>query len=204
MAGRGPVTAGRSSTLDTSSLKMTVFAALMTALMAAGAYIVLPIGPVPIVLSNLFVLLAGLLLGPRWGGTAVALYLLLGAVGLPVFSGGGGGIGHLAGPTGGYLLGYLPAVVVVGVISRLGAATGGSGVGQRRRPLFDLAAVVSGTAVVYGCGILWLVAVRAVPLRAALSVGLLPFLPADALKIAAALPLARFGRPLIERRGAWR
>lgn len=84
-------------------IRMTVYASLFAALTAAGAYLSIPIGPVPIVLQNLFILLSGLLLGSRWGPASVAVYLLAGACGLPVFAGGMGGIGRLVGPTGGYL-----------------------------------------------------------------------------------------------------
>jgi biotin transport system substrate-specific component len=94
-------------------LRMMVYASLLAALTAAGAYLSIPIGPVPIVLQNLFVLLTGLLLGPRWGTASVGVYLLTGALGLPVFAGGIGGIGRFAGPTGGYLLGFVPAVYVI-------------------------------------------------------------------------------------------
>ena len=73
---------------DFNQLRMTVFASLLAALMAAGAFLAIPIGPVPIVLQNMFVLLAGLLLGSRWGLASVAVYLLTGACGLPVFAGG--------------------------------------------------------------------------------------------------------------------
>ena len=99
-------------------LRMTVYASLLAALTAAGAYLAIPIGPVPIVLQNLFVFLSGLLLGPRWGVASVGVYLLAGVLGLPVFAGGVGGIGRFAGPTGGYLLGFLPAVYVIGLISK--------------------------------------------------------------------------------------
>jgi biotin transport system substrate-specific component len=67
-----------------------VLASLMAALTAVGAYIYVPIGPVPVVLTTLFVLLAGLLLGSRWGVASILLYLLVGAMGFPVFAGGGG------------------------------------------------------------------------------------------------------------------
>ena len=105
--------------IDTApSIKMMVYASLFSALMAAGAYIAIPIGPVPIVLQNMFVLMAALLLGVRWGMAAILLYLFMGACGLPVFAGGTGGIGRLFGPTGGYLLGYIPAVLITALISR--------------------------------------------------------------------------------------
>ena len=168
-------------------LKFTVYAALMAALMAAGAYIAVPIGPVPIVLQNFFVLLAGLLLGSRWGSASVAVYLFLGACGLPVFAGGAGGIGRFAGPTGGYLLGYLPAVYLVGRIKEKTPETS----------LYDLGALTVGVLTVYACGVPWLKMVTGMPWDKAIAVGMIPFLIGDGLKVAAALPAARLVRPFI-------
>ena len=90
-------------------------ASLFTALMILGAYIRIPIGPVPVTLSSFFVLLAGVILGSGWGTASVGIYLLLGALGLPVFTA-GGGLALFAGPTGGYLLGFLPAAFLAGFI----------------------------------------------------------------------------------------
>ena len=79
--------------MDSSNqLRMMVYASLFAALTAVGAFLAIPIGPVPIVLQNMFVYLAGLLLGGRWGLASVGVYLLAGASGLPVFAGGLGGI----------------------------------------------------------------------------------------------------------------
>lgn len=169
------------------SIRMTAFASLMAALTAVGAYLAIPIGPVPIVLQNLFVLLTGLLLGPRWGLAAVSVYLLAGAAGLPVFAGGTGGVGRLAGPTGGYLLGYLPAVAAVGWISAKGRATAAG----------DVAALCAGALVVYAVGVPWLAWITGMPAGKAVAVGMLPFLPGDALKVAAAVPIARSLRPVL-------
>ena len=166
---------------------MSIYASFFTALMAAGAYLVIPLGVIPVVLQNLFVMLAGLLLGPRWGAASVGLYLFLGLVGLPVFAGGGAGIGHILGPTGGYLLGYIPAVVLIGAVSRLGRST----------PFGDAAALFVGVAVVYACGVPWLMAVTGLDLREAAVAGILPFLPGDGLKAAVALIAARSTRPLL-------
>jgi biotin transport system substrate-specific component len=127
-------------------LKRMVYAALMAALTAAGAYIAIPIGPVPIVLQNLFIMLAGLLLGGRWGLISVGVYLLAGAVGLPVFAGGTGGAGKFVGPTGGYLLGFAAAAFLVGVISERGNG----------RVSMDVLAMVAGTLVIYVFGVSWL------------------------------------------------
>ena len=101
-----------------AELERIAATAAFTALITVGAYLSFPLpgSPVPVVVQNFFVIVAGMLLGPRHGVAAVAVYLVLGAVGFPVFSGGSGGVAHLVGPTGGYLLGYLPAVFVSGAL----------------------------------------------------------------------------------------
>lgn len=172
---------------QSQQLRMTVYAALFAALIAAGAYIAIPVGPVPIILQNFFVMLAGLLLGRRWGAGCVGLYLLAGALGLPVFAGGTGGIGRILGPTGGYLLSYLPAVWLIGLL----AEKGGS------RVLFDCIALVCGALVVYAGGVGWLKMLSGLSWPKAISAGMFVFLPGDAVKIAAALPIARTLRPVI-------
>ena len=180
--------AAESLTNASESLRMTVYASLMAALIAAGAYIAVPVGPVPVVLQNMFVLMAGLLLGSRWGLAAVGVYLLAGACGLPVFAGGAGGIGRFAGPTGGYLLGYLPAVAVVGLVARYG------------KTALDVLGMVLASAVVYAAGVSWLKVVTGMSFAKAFSVGMLPFLIGDAVKIAAAAAIARAIRPVIRAR----
>ena len=99
-----------------NKLKAKVFAALFASLTGAVAWfnIPLPFTPVPITLQTLMVLLSGAMLGANYGGLAMIIYLLLGAIGLPVFAGGASGIGVLLGPTGGYLLSYPIAAFVVG------------------------------------------------------------------------------------------
>lgn len=175
-----------------NQLRMTVYAALMAALIAAGAFLSIPIGPVPIVLQNFFVLLAGLLLGPRWGTAAVGVYLLAGACGLPIFAGGLGGLGRIFGPTGGYLVGYLPATAVVGIVSRaFGKRTAG-----------DLTALIAGSLIVYTCGVPWLKLMTGLTWAKSLAAGMLPFLVGDALKVAAAVAVARSLRPVLEKRAA--
>lgn len=174
-------------TPPSACLHQTVYASLFAALIAAGAFLAIPIGPVPIVLQNMFILLTGLLLGPRWGLASVGIYLLAGAIGLPVFAGGTGGIGRILGPTGGYLVAYLPAVWVVGIVS---ARTKG-------RVMGDVAAMVLGALIVYGMGVPYLKAVTGISWSKAVAAGMLPFLIGDALKIAAAVPIARTLRPVM-------
>ncbi len=174
---------------QTIQLKNMVYASLMAALTAAGAYIAIPIGPVPIVLQNLFVMLAGLLLGSRWGFISIAVYLLAGAVGLPVFAGGTGGIGKFIGPTGGYLAGFAIAAFLIGTISEKG----------KNSIITDIIAMIIGTVVIYAVGITWLKVVTGMDFIKALNVGMLPFIPGDLIKIAAAIPIARAIRPIINR-----
>lgn len=189
MTGRGEENrAARSQpAADETPLRPMVYASLFAALTAAGAYLFVPIGPVPIVLQNLFVFLAGLLLGSRWGLASVAVYLLAGICGLPVFAGGTGGIGRFAGPTGGFLLGYLPVVFLVGWIAER----------KPGRMVRDVAAMALGTVALYTCGVPWLKMVTGMPFEKAVAVGMLPFLAGDALKIAAAALIAKSVRPVI-------
>jgi biotin transport system substrate-specific component len=172
---------------DAQSLRLSLYATLFAALTAMGAFVAIPIGPVPIVLQNLFVMLAGLLLGPRWGLASVGVYLLAGFCGLPVFAGGQAGIGRLVGPTGGYLIGYLPAVYLIGRLTET----------ADRRVVRDVTAMVLGTLLLYACGVSWLKVVTGLQWTKALAVGMLPFLIGDALKIAAAVPVSRALRPVI-------
>jgi biotin transport system substrate-specific component len=175
--------------MDRKQLQMIVLASLMAALIAVGAYlqIPLPLGPVPLVLQNLFVLLAGLLLGSRWGLTSVGIYLLVGAVGLPVFVGGKGGLAHFMGPTGGYLLGFAVCALVTGYLSG----------GSQNHTLRDISAVVLGSMVIYVCGVPWLKLAASMSWEKAVLVGMVPFLPGDALKATAAVLLARAIRPML-------
>jgi biotin transport system substrate-specific component len=173
---------------STRQLKLMIYSALMATLTAVGAYIAIPIGPVPIVLQNLFIMLAGLLLGGRWALISIAVYLLAGAVGLPVFAGGTGGIGKFLGPTGGYLLGFAAAAYWIGTISERG----------NRRVIFDIFAMVSGTLIIYAFGVTWLKVVTGMSFSKAITVGMLPFLVGDALKIAAAVPIAKALRPMLD------
>ena len=174
------------------NLRMMVYASLLAALIAAGAYLSIPIGPVPIVLQNLFVFLAGLLLGRRWGLASVGVYLLAGALGLPVFAGGLGGIGRLVGPTGGYLVGFLPAVFVIGWLAEK----------SKESVFVDVLAMILGSVIIYASGVAWLKLLTNMTLAKTLAVGMYPFLFGDALKIAAAAPIAKALRPIVRGPGS--
>ena len=169
------------------AIRRLVFAAMMAALIAVGAHLSIPIGPVPIVLQNLFVLVSGLLLGRRWASISVAVYLLAGACGLPVFASGTGGVGRLIGPTGGYLVGFLAAAYLVGLFAEK----------ARGRLSLEVTGMVIGSLAVYALGVPWLKWITGMTLSKALVAGCYPFLIGDAFKIAAALPIARAVRPLL-------
>ena len=159
-----------------------VFTALFTALIAAGSYLVIPVGVVPVTLQTLFVLLAGLLGGAKIGSQAAGLYLLLGIIGLPIFSGGTGGIGHLLGPTGGYLIAWLPAAAIAGLCADWKALP------QLPRYIIGAAAA---TIIIYLVGVPWLKFVLGLSWSQAFAAGALPFLPGDMIKAAAAVSIAR-------------
>jgi len=157
--------------------RRVVLVGLLAALTAVGAQIQtpLPFSPVPVVLSNFFAILAGLVLGPRLGAASQVVYVLLGFAGAPVFAGLHGGPQVLAGPTGGYLIGFI-----------LAAAASGALAGRDPDVSRALVAAAVAAALIYVVGVPWLAAVTHMGLRKAVAVGVLPFLPGDALKVAAA------------------
>lgn len=151
--------------------------ALMTALLCVVGPITVPVGPVPLSLTTLAVYLSGALLGAKRGVQAVAAYLLIGAMGMPVFAGFSAGVHRIVGVTGGYMLGYLVCAAVVGLAS------------GRRRGL--LPAMIIGTAFCYGLGTAWFMVLTGNGLVGALSACVIPFLPGDAVKIAVAAAAAK-------------
>lgn len=163
---------------------------LFAALIAAGSYISIPLpgSPIPVVLANLFVVLAGIVLGAKAGVAAVTVYLALGAAGLPVFSAGAGGLIHFAGPTGGYLVGYLFAAFCAGVSARALIPTDTARSTRRRsvRAFFGFLAALTGLAVIYVPGVIWMAILLDLDATAALAIGLIPFLPGDLAKAVAA------------------
>ncbi|MEA1944134.1 MAG: biotin transporter BioY, partial [Euryarchaeota archaeon] len=166
-----------------------IHASLFAALTAIGAFIKIPIpvSPVPITLQVFFVLLAGLILGSRWAGTGMAVYIILGIIGFPVFSGGSSGIGVMLGPTGGYLIGFVPAAFVTGLI----AETFG-----RSMPV-KIGAMIAGLSIIYLLGIIQLSIVADLSIRESVVIGVLPFLIGDSIKLIAALIVSKRIEPVI-------
>ncbi|WP_324663627.1 biotin transporter BioY [Haloarcula sediminis] len=167
-------------------------AAVLAALTAAFAYVSIPIPglPAPVSFQVFGVYFAGLLLGPRWGGFSVGIYLLAGIAGAPVFSNGAAGLGYVLGPTGGYLVGFLLAAILIGVVVHRGLDS---------KPLSGVSlptqagALVAGLAVIYAVGVPWLALSTGLPPVEAATVGAAIFLPGDAIKIAATLALVKGG-----------
>jgi len=163
------------------NLRLTVYAALFTALIIIGGYLSIPLGAVPIVLADFFVMLAGLFLGKKWGFASAVLYVFLGALGLPVYAGGKAGLAVLFGPTGGFLFGYIALAFMVGLLA------------SQKRPsvLRNLTALITGNIFLYAFGIPWLKTVLNLSWEAALAAGLTPFIPGAVIKIIVAAAIAQ-------------
>ncbi len=167
-------------------------AALMAAVTAVAAQISVPLFAVPFTLQVLAVILSGLLLGPRYGALSQAIYVLVGAVGAPVFAHFSGGLAVILGPTGGYLISYPVAAAVAGLAAR--AARDAS----RRRALWtSFLWGCAGLAVIYAFGATWLSIVTDLPLPVALAQGVLIFVPFDLIKVALAALVAVAAAPAI-------
>ncbi|MBG0776027.1 MAG: biotin transporter BioY [Desulfovibrionaceae bacterium] len=151
--------------------------------MAVSAYLVLPIGPVPVSMQPMAAMLAGFILGPVYGGAAVLLYIFAGCIGLPVFAGGRSGVAYVLGPTGGYLVGLAFQAALTGLANR------GEG---RRAGLFGACAWgMAGLAAEYGLGLLWLAHLLDFGLAKAMAVGFVPFFPWDLIKLGVAVAVFR-------------
>jgi biotin transport system substrate-specific component len=158
----------------TLSVKGIVYAALMGALTAAGAFIIIPLPPVPITAQTFFLNTAAILLGGPLAALSQIIYILLGIIGMPVFSGGKAGLGVLFGPTGGYLIGFIIGAFVIGAVARMKKSAG---------IFWSIFAMFIGMAIIYSCGVLQLAFVAELSFKKALAVGVLPFIPGDIIKI---------------------
>ena len=158
----------------------------------ASVSLSLPWTPVPFTLQLLFVFLAGAVLGPWIGAAALAGYLALGALGLPVFSGGNGGVEWLMGPTGGYLITYPAVAFAVGMVT-----------GETASLKRDALALVTGLGVIYAGGMAQLWLLTGGGLARLLELAVLPFWTGDVIKVVVAfgiLRLVRVAAPVIRSR----
>jgi len=159
------------------NIRQMTLVSLFAALTAVGAFISIPLYPIPITLQTLFTLLAGMTLGSVLGATSQAVYVLLGIIGLPVFAGFKAGIGILFGPTGGFLLGFIISSYIIGKIIELK---------KEKNIFYYFLAGLSGTVIIYIIGVTQLSLVTGMGIKRAVVVGMFPFLPGDILKVIAA------------------
>lgn len=165
-------------------------AALFAALTGAFAYVSFPnpISPVPVSLQVLGVFLAGIFLGPVWGGVSMAFYLAAGAAGAPVFAGGEAGLGSLVSFTAGYLWSYpIAAALIGGVVHGRDGLADPETIGTLRL----VGGMVAGTVVIYALGTVGFAVVQSVGLAEAFVVSAAAFVPFEAVKIAAAVGIVR-------------
>lgn len=189
---------------STKTLLTISFIAMFAAVICIGSFLRIPLGPVPIVLQNAICVLTGVLLGGWLGGASSALWLVAGLIGLPVYSGGNGGISVWAGPTGGFLPGYLIGAVVAGIIA------GRPSVDQKKPDAFTIIRVIlglfAGMIVLYIPGVIhfanWVQAAGKVPegvsaLSYTIKACVIPFIPGDLIKFVVCIPVALIVRPVI-------
>lgn len=165
----------RSKTESRSREALLIVGASFFIALGAQFKFYLPFSPVPVTAQTLAVLLTGALLGPVHGAGAVLLYLLEGLMGVPVFAGGQGGLASLIGPTGGYLLGFVPAAYVTGLLIERG---------WDRNLGTTFAALALGNVLIYAFGLLGLMIFAG--RESVLALGLWPFVPGDLFKLACA------------------
>lgn len=169
-------------------LRLGLLALAGTALLALSAKIQVPFWPVPMTMQSFVVLVLGMAYGWRLAGATLLLYLAEGALGLPVFAS-GAGLAYLAGPTGGYLLGFLLAAVLLGWLAERG---------WDRSVLWTLVAMVIGNIVIFAPGVAWL-SVLMGDLAKAIGAGLTPFLAASLFKTGLAAAVLPFAWRLLQR-----
>lgn len=184
-------------------LKST-FVALFAAIICVGCFMKIPVGVVPIVLQNVLCILSGVLLGGILGAAPTALFLVAGLIGLPVYSGGNGGIGVWMGPTGGFLPGYLIGALVAGIIA------GKPSITEKKISVKSFVkitlAMFAGMIILYVPGIIhfarWAekagkVSADKTAFAYTMSACVIPYIPGDLIKIVVAIPVALKIRPIL-------
>lgn len=188
-----------------SNTTLMILCGLFAAITAICSFITIPLGftPIPINLGTLAVFLTGGILGKKYGTISMVVYVFLGAAGVPVFAGFRGGIAVLAGPTGGYIIGYIAAVLIIGIFADMLAKSSTAYSPKsihfnyiKQTVLYGLA-MTAGLAICYAFGTAWFMVSTGTDLWAALISCVFPFLPGDAVKIIAAAVLVKKLRPLL-------
>ena len=180
-----------SAITTTKKKSFTTFQMTLIAVMAAITCILgplsipIPISPVPISLTNLAIYLTVCLLGWKFGTISYLIYLLIGIAGLPVFSGFSSGFAKLLGPTGGYLIGFIPMAIIAGIVIDKFTNRG-----------IQILGMIVGTAICYAFGTAWFCFQSGYTVGAALAVCVIPFIPADLCKMVIAMIIG----PMVRKR----
>jgi len=174
-----------------SKIKTMTTCALFAAIMCICGPLSVPIGPVPVSLTNLVLYFAIMILDTKKSFVSYLLYLLIGIVGLPVFSGFQGGLGKVVGPTGGYLVGFLLMVIIGGIIMEKTEA----------KIWITILGMILGTIVCYAFGTVWFMAIMDYELMPALALCVWPFIPFDLVKIVIAVLAGKVVRKRLETAG---
>jgi biotin transport system substrate-specific component len=171
---------GRASSNTFYIVMVAMFAAAIA--VASWISVPLPFTPVPINLATLAVTITGALLGKKYGLMSVVTYILLGAVGLPVFAGFSGGLGHITGPTGGYIVGYAASAFLCALFLDI--------LCKEKLTWWGIAVSAAiGTAACYVLGTIWFMALTNTGLIPSLTMCVLPFIPGDVIKTILAVPV---------------
>ncbi|MDF2568606.1 MAG: bioY [Sporomusa sp.] len=166
--------------MNTKNMALT---SLFASLLAVSSQVSIPLGPVPITMQVMLVLLAGMILGKRLGPASIAVWVLLGVFGLPVFAQGKAGAAVLIGPTGGYIFGYIACAYIVGYVAEH----------FELNYKYTAIGMLAGLALIYSIGLagfmlsFQFVLQKAMPLEKALNLAVWPFLPLDLAKTVAAV-----------------
>lgn len=179
------MTNATTKTLQKNNTYSMVVTALMAAVTCILAPLSIPIGPVPISLTNLAIYLSLYLLDWKKGTLSYLIYVLIGLVGLPVFSGFTGGPSKLAGPTGGYIIGFIPMAVIAGVV-----------IDNYNKKWIQILGMIVGTAVCYAFGTAWFCFQSGMSVSAALAICVIPFIPGDLIKMVIAMIIG----PMVRKR----
>ena len=158
--------------------QILAYSGTFVALIAAGSWISIPLPPVPLTLQTLFVLLAGVVM-KRYAVIPVTLYVLLGAMSLPIFHNGTAGLGVLLGPTGGFLIGFIPAALITGLAY------------EHESPKYRVAGLIAACVTYLSAGVIWLSYSASVSVLQAILIGVAPFLIGDTLKALAAYTIGK-------------
>jgi biotin transport system substrate-specific component len=175
-------------------IRIMVFTALFAAVLCVVSpfSIPLPFSPVPLSLATLAIYLAASVMNWKTGTLSVILYVLIGLVGVPVFSKFGAGVQQIVGPTGGFIVGYIPMALAIGLmVDRL----------DPKKWVYPVSMVI-GTVILYACGTVWFMISLDATLTKALTACAIPFLPGDAAKIVVASIIAPILRKALKKQRA--